>query len=80
MNVLVKLHGPFRKHLPVGAEGSSCRVEIREGDNVASILVRLGINEIEEMTIVRNHRRGRNNDLLGDGDVVAFFPPLSGGG
>jgi molybdopterin converting factor small subunit len=80
MKILVKLHGPFQKYLPPGSEGYSCQVEARTDEPLSDVLLRLGIPQDEEVTIVRNHRRGHKADAVGDGDVVALFPPVSGGG
>ena len=54
-------------------------MEIGEGDTLEEILTRLGIPEGEPKTLVHNHRAGKKEQILANGDVVAVFPPVAGG-
>jgi molybdopterin converting factor small subunit len=77
---LVKLFGGFRDRVPSGTGGPSFWVDLEDGTNVEALLTHLGIQEEEPKEIIRNHRIGKLDHLLQDGDVVAIFSPLAGGG
>jgi molybdopterin converting factor small subunit len=79
LKVKVKLFGIFRNYLPKESEGPTFWMEIEEGDTLQEILTRLGIPEGEPKTLVHNHRAGKREKILADGDVVAIFPPVAGG-
>lgn len=79
LKVKVKLFGIFRNYLPRESEGPTFWMEIGEGDTLQEILTRLGIPEGEPKTLVHNHRAGKREQILSDGDVVAVFPPVAGG-
>jgi len=80
MKVLIKLRGSFQKHLPEGAQDYSCWQEVRPGATLSELLDRLGIDLNEPKTLVINHRKGDLEHQLAEGDVIAVFPPVSGGG
>ena len=79
LKILVKLFGDFRYLLPSESEASSTWVDLNEGAEIAEILKYFGISGEQPMMIILNHRAARWNQTLNDGDIVAIFPPLSGG-
>lgn len=79
LKVKVKLFGIFRNYLPSESEGPTFWMEFEEGATLEEILVRLGIPEEEPKALVHNHRAGKKEQVLADGDVVAVFPPVAGG-
>ncbi len=80
MQVLVKLFGCFRAFFPPGTGPPSFLMDLEEGAMVRDILARLRIPEREPREIICNHRLGLPEQVLEDGDTVAIFPPLAGGG
>ena len=79
MNVQVKLFGIFRNYGDQG-RGSSFMMELDEGSRIADVLVRMSIPEDEPKTLVCNHRAGKMDQRLKEGDILAIFPPVEGGG
>lgn len=77
---MVKLFGGFRDRSPSGVGVPSFWMELEEGASVNAIFARLGIPGKEPLEIIRNHRLGMPDDVLEDGDIIAIFPPLAGGG
>lgn len=49
------------------------------GATVAEVVRVLGIPEKEVSLILVNHRHHDMDHLLGDGETLAFFPPVGGG-
>ncbi len=80
MKVTVKLFGVFRGYFPPGAGPPSFQVELKEGSGVEAVFARLGIPDGEPREIIRNHRLAASGEVLHDGDIIAIFPPLAGGG
>jgi molybdopterin converting factor small subunit len=79
LKVKVKLFGIFRKYSPKESEGSTFWMEFEQGAKLEEILTRLGVPEGEPKALVHNHRAGKKEQVLADGDVVAVFPPVAGG-
>lgn len=80
MKVLIKLRGSFQKHLPNAARDFSCWREVEPGSTLSDLLAGMGVDLNEPKTLVINHRKGHLEHKLADGDVIAVFPPVSGGG
>ena len=80
MKVQVKLFGEFRRHVPVDGSSPAFWFEIREGASIRALLEALGIPPEAPKTLVHNHRAGGMDAILLDGDIVAVFPPVAGGG
>lgn len=80
MKVQVKLFGVFRKYAAEGSPGSSFMMELEAGTCIQDVLGRLGIPGDEPKTLVCNHRAGKMDQTLHDGDTLAVFPPVEGGG
>ncbi|MBW1942294.1 MAG: MoaD/ThiS family protein [Deltaproteobacteria bacterium] len=80
MKVQVKLFGVFRDYAAEGSPGSSFLMELEKGARIADVLGRLGIPEDVPKTLVCNHRAGKIDQALKEGDTLAIFPPVEGGG
>ena len=80
MKVQVKLFGEFRKHMPANGSSPAFGVDVAEGTSVQALLDTLGIPPEAPKTLVHNHRAGRSDTILVDGDILAVFPPVAGGG
>ncbi|MEW6668292.1 MAG: MoaD/ThiS family protein [Thermodesulfobacteriota bacterium] len=80
MRIQVKLFGEFRRHVQADTSFANFWLEIREGASVGTLLDALGIPHEAPMTLVHNHRAGSREAVLLDGDIVAVFPPVAGGG
>jgi molybdopterin converting factor small subunit len=79
LRVQVRLFGHFRRNLPPGSEGSSVWLTLKEGTTVLEALSLLGLPNCEPRSLIINHRAGKEARELIEGDVVAVFPPISGG-
>jgi molybdopterin converting factor small subunit len=80
LNVQVKLFGIFRNYGIRETTGSSFMMELPEGTRITDVLDRLGIPGDEPRTLVCNHRAGKADQILKEGDTLAIFPPVEGGG
>jgi len=62
--------------------GPERMVELKKGARIVELAELLGLlKRIEEgkVFVARNFESAEVNELLEDGDEVAFFPPVSGG-
>lgn len=80
MRVRVLYFASFRELLGVGNED----LQIPSGSTVGAVLERIKkvhseLTETEKMLVAVNGSFVESGLLLNDGDVVAFFPPVSGG-
>jgi molybdopterin synthase sulfur carrier subunit len=80
MRVRVLYFASFRELLGVGNED----LQIPSGSTVGAVLERIKkvhseLTETEKMLVAVNGSFVESGLLLSDGDVVAFFPPVSGG-
>jgi molybdopterin converting factor small subunit len=80
MKVLVKLFGEYRRFQPPDAESPVFWLDVQEGTTLMGLLDLLQILRDSPKTLVHNHRAGKEETLLQEGDTVAVFPPVAGGG
>ena len=80
MKIRVKLFGEFSKYKPEWAEWPTFWYEAQEGTSLQNLLDSIGIPRSSPKTLVHNHRAGKLEADLQDGDIVAVFPPVAGGG
>lgn len=80
MKVQIKLFGVFRDYVVQGSPGPSFEMELEEGTRIMDVLDRLGISREDPKTLVCNHRAGKMDQALKEGDTFAIFPPVEGGG
>ena len=76
ITVTVKFFADFRKYGPTKSE-----VHVPKGISINSILEKYNVpKEKLKMIILLNGRpRYNREEVLEDGDTIAFFPPLAGG-
>lgn len=79
MKIKLKLFGHFREYLHGRGEKFCFWAEVDEGFSVSQVLSSLGIQEGESIAIIRNYHACDKSQLLSEGDVIAVFPPISGG-
>lgn len=80
MKVQIKLFGEFRRFAADGGESPTFWIEAEEGVSLQQLISMLGIPSESPKTLVLNHRAGNPETVLQEGDVVAVFPPIAGGG
>jgi sulfur carrier protein len=80
LKVQVKLFGIFRDYGARRSAGPVFVMELDEGSRITDVLDHLGIPREEPKTLVCNHRAGKMDQILKEGDTLAIFPPVEGGG
>ena len=79
MKVEVRLFAFLERYLPLGSRGDSISLDVPPGTTVGDIVESLKIpNELSCLTVI-NGRDAPPEQVLGPGDVLSMFPPLSGG-
>ena len=79
VTLTVKLFATLRRHTPEGADPRGFSVALPAGATLGDLAARLQFPETAWKRAFRNNARCVTTDLLRDGDVVAFFPPIAGG-
>ena len=80
IRIEVRLFGKLRRFArrsEVGAE-SIVRVKARAGENIRSILGRLGVSGAEVSNVFLNGTLVELDELVGDGDRLGIFPDNMG--
>ena len=80
MKVEVRLFATLGPYMPKGSEGDRAILEVPEGTTVGQIVGSLGIPPAASAITVVNGHDAPTEHVLTDGDELAMFPPLSGGG
>lgn len=75
----VRLYATLRKYCPDTGIGEPITMRVSEGVTLADLLRKLGVPSSEVKTAFVNNRHQDEDYQLGDGDRVAFFPPVAGG-
>lgn len=75
----VRVFGGLEKLIPGASFGRPMPVEIRDGGTSRDVLAQLNIPENQVSTILVNGVHYQIEDILRNGDRVAFFPPVGGG-
>ena len=81
MKVRVKLFATLDRHLPAGAQGSACDLEVAPGTGAYRLLADLGVpvNEPGAVVVLINGRQSTPEQVLREGDVLSAFPAMAGG-
>jgi len=84
MKIELRAFMKFKTYLPSDSIDGKAMISLKDGATVADLLGALGIPLDEQKLIIINGiSRGVsgtvNAKTLGDGDVVAIFPPAAGG-
>jgi len=78
MRVKVKLFGPLMERMPPEKRRMPIEVEVPDEATVQEVAEALGIGDIGAVILV-NDQEAHRGKRLKEGDVVSFFPPLTGG-
>jgi len=79
IEVEVRLYATLRKYSPTTDIGGPLKVQMPKGARLSDLLLKLGVPKSEVKTAFVNNRQQDEDYRLGDGDQVAFFPPVAGG-
>jgi molybdopterin converting factor small subunit len=79
LRVQVKLFGIFCDFFPPGTKGPAFWLDVEEGAGLKGVISKLKIPEDLPKSIILNGRVAKGNQPLQEGDVIAFFTPITGG-
>ncbi len=79
MQVEVRVFATLRPYLPELGIGEAKTLEVPEGTTAADLARRLGIPLDEVKIIMRNGLQVEPDEVLADGDRVAYIPAVGGG-
>ena len=81
MRIAVKLFGTLDRHLPPGAHGNACELEVADGTPAHDVLARLGVpvDEPGAVVVLVNGRHCPRGYLVAEGDALSAFPAMAGG-
>ncbi len=80
MRIEVALYAGLSQYLPPGAQNRRAALEVRDGATVREVMDQLGMPpDIPGIPVV-NGMRAEADTVLKDGQALAIFPPLAGGG
>jgi len=79
MRVEVRVFATLRDYLPELGIGEAKIVEVPEGTTFAQLRDMLGLPADEVKVIMRNGLHVTPDDLVQDGDRIAFIPAVAGG-
>lgn len=79
MKVTAKLFATLRSYLPPGTTGNAFVQDIDAPATVGDLLRRWAIPDDMRLILFVNSVHATKDQVLGDGDVVAVFPPIAGG-
>lgn len=76
MKVTVRAFAFLKKHLP---DGGKATLEVAPGTTIGELVTSLELPGGQVHLIFRNNRQAEAEEVLQEGDQVAFFPPVAGG-
>ena len=79
MDVEVRLFATLRDCAPAGATGGRIRLKVEKGEQVGSVMRRVGIPADRVVIALVNGVRSSADRQLEGGEVLSLFPPLGGG-
>ena len=79
MRVEVRLFATLERFLPSGSRDGVAVLDVPEGSSAADVARRLGIPAGFDRVLLVNGREAEPERTLVPGDVLALYPPLSGG-
>ncbi len=79
MKIVVKLHTLYRKYLPEGSTGGTCRMDVPEGSKAGDVPGHFSIKLTDRPVIFINGEKANLETPLRESDEVSVFP-LAGGG
>ncbi|MCJ7824458.1 MAG: MoaD/ThiS family protein [Anaerolineales bacterium] len=79
MQIEVTVFATLRKYLPDLPVGGSRHLEIEPGATLADLIQILGLPAEEVKIAIRNHVQTELDEIVEDGDRIAFAPAIAGG-
>lgn len=79
MQVEVTVFATLRKYLPDLPVGGSRYIEVDPGATPADLIQILGLPVEEVKIVIRNHVITELDEIVEDGDRIAFAPAIAGG-
>jgi molybdopterin synthase sulfur carrier subunit len=79
MQVEVTVFATLRKYLPDLPVGGSKYIEVDPGATPADLMRILGLPAEEVKIVIRNHVQTELDEIVEDGDRIAFAPAIAGG-
>jgi len=79
VRVEVRLFATLARFLPPGSRDGVAVLDVPEGSSAADVARRLGIPAGFDRVLLVNGREAEPERTLVPGDVLALYPPLSGG-
>ncbi|WP_411329686.1 MoaD/ThiS family protein [Desulfovibrio desulfuricans] len=79
MKLTVKLSTTLRDYVPDYVPETGLQVEMPEGSTVAQLAQHLGLPPQDIKIVMVNGRQQQVDDLMRDGDRIAYFPAVGGG-
>ncbi len=79
MHIEVVVFATLRKYLPDLKLGETRPLELPPGTTICQVRDMLGLPANEVKVVMRNNRQAELNDVLQDGDRIAFIPAAGGG-
>ena len=79
MKLTVKLSTTLRDYVPDYVPETGLQVEMPEGSTVAQLAQHLGLPPQDIKIVLVNGRPQQVDDLMRDGDRIAYFPAVGGG-
>jgi len=79
VRVEVRLFATLERFLPPGSRDGIAVLDVPEGSSAADVARRLGIPAGFDRVLLVNGREAEPERTLVPGDVLALYPPLSGG-
>lgn len=79
MQVEVRAFATLRRFLPELGVGEARLVQVEPGTTLGQLCDQLGIPSQEVMLIMRNHVHAQADELVQDGDRIAYVPAVGGG-
>jgi len=79
LKVQVKLFGIFCEFFPPGTKGPGFWMDVGEEAGLKGVISKLKIPQDLPRSIILNGRVAKEDQPLQEGDVIAFFTPITGG-
>ncbi len=80
MKIEIALYATLSQYLPPGAENRKAVIDARDGATVREIMTQLGIPQAYPNILLVNGKQAHTDTVVKDGETLAIFPPLAGGG
>ena len=80
MNVNVALYAGLSRYLPPGAQNRKGKIDTPDGATVLDVKRQLGMPDDLSGILLLNGKQAAPDTVMREGDTLAIFPPLAGGG